>query len=166
MQSLKKSIPLWVVLLLLASSVGLAVAAVAPTLVELHILPYKEVPVLETDIQIISKSFKVTGKGIQSNTGSEEEPIDFSSPYASASTGATKGDYIYEFWVEETSATALEVGEKFKVDVYGDDALIGTIYIGQTAVPDPDVFEGVKHTVSVGKTIENIVIVITRLPIV
>lgn len=162
MRLLKRSLPLWLVLLLLVFTAGLTLAAITPIRVNITLLSYKEVTILETDVQVVSGGFSVTGQDIPANTGTEENPINFSNPYAKASTGAATGDYVYTFYVEETSLDALDIGEKFKVGVHGDGAYIGTIYIGQTA-KDDTVIEGVECTVSVGITIKSIDIIITRL---
>ena len=67
----------------------------------------------------------------------------------------TKNNYAYRFEMKESAPTVWQLGENFKIEVYGDNgvtaALLATLYTQQTTVDDATV-EGVTVTVDLGSS--------------
>ena len=67
----------------------------------------------------------------------------------------TKNNYAYRFEMKESGATTWQLGENFKIEVYGDDGatitLLATVYTQQATVDDANV-EGVTVTVDLGSS--------------
>lgn len=164
---LRRRIPLWVVLIIIATSVAAAAAVIPKTLITV-IKPAVEV--VTDDPRIAIYNFNTTGETFvvaltagDANPGSPEAPNDFASPYPTINcTAITAGNYIYRFIINETSTAALGTSIPnitYRVDVYATYdggttySLLCTAYVGQTAIPSPDDVEGVIIQVDVGTSL-------------
>ena len=90
-----------------------------------------------------------------SASGGSAPGVEASSSLPAVNNALIVNNYAYQFRVKESSATAWQSGESFKVRVYGYDSagptttLLSTLYLQQSIVDDGNV-EGVTVTIDLG----------------
>ena len=116
---------------------------------------------LATESFIDDPDVSVTAVGVLKNganagaAGTSAPGVEGNATLPAVNNALTKNNYAYRFEVKESTIAAWQLGENFKIEVYGDDgattSLLATLYTQQGTVDDSNA-EGVTVTVDLGSS--------------
>jgi hypothetical protein len=158
---LRRSLPLWAMLLLLTVAVAAALAVVSPTIVSRYVKPYRETYTADPASTFTTAlSYGYTGVKVATATeAGNADPGTLDAPKEASPTSPvvrvnaiTADHYIYVCNFNETAQNSWGSGVKYKIEVLVDGSLVGTAFVGQSTVDDAS-FEGVTLLVDLGTSI-------------
>ena len=108
----------------------------------------------DPDVSVVAVGVLKSGANAAA-AGTSAPGIESNDILPAVNNALTKNNYAYRFEMKESGATTWQLGENFKIEVYGDDGatitLLATVYTQRATVDDANV-EGVTVTVDLGSS--------------
>jgi hypothetical protein len=159
---LRRSVPLWVTLLLVAVAAAVAFAAISISPTEKTIVPYAEKYVADTKTTIVSLGLDVAASTESKTAAAQSSPgVDVTSSFPTVyANDITAGDLIFKFQFKELGVNTLSAAAVYRIRVWADNALKADIYVQQSSADiETNDVEGVTVCVDVGTSVSSITVI-------